>query len=223
MRIQRATFHLGFTLVELLIVVAIIAIVSAIALPSMAEAVVRSKIARTTVDMRTVAHALEHYTVDFNRYPAPSPNGIDAPYWPPEMINPFDTWLSTQLTTPIAFLSPPVRDMFAKDPGPRSNLHYLLRENVRRLGGDLEDYDDWAMFVSGTNASSVRYMLISNGPDGDYEPIWVADWLEGDDIGDDPGDDGDDHDAEDAEELGMILYDPTNGTMSSGDVISWNR
>ena len=60
----------AFTLIELLIVVAIIAILAAIAVPNFLEAQVRSKVSRAKADMRSVATALEAYRTDFNRYPA---------------------------------------------------------------------------------------------------------------------------------------------------------
>ncbi len=50
-----------FTLIEILIVVAIIAILAAIAVPNFLEAQVRSKVSRTKSDMRSVATALESY------------------------------------------------------------------------------------------------------------------------------------------------------------------
>ena len=59
----------AFTLIELLIVVAIIAILAAIAVPNFLEAQVRSKVAVVYSDFRTVKTALESYRVDYNNYP----------------------------------------------------------------------------------------------------------------------------------------------------------
>jgi type II secretion system protein G len=60
----------AFTLIELLIVVAIIAILAAIAVPNFLEAQVRSKVARVKADMRSLAAAIEMYKVDSNYYPS---------------------------------------------------------------------------------------------------------------------------------------------------------
>ena len=57
----------AFTLIDLLIVVAIIAILAAIAVPNFLEAQTRSKISRAKADMRTMATALESYLVDNNK------------------------------------------------------------------------------------------------------------------------------------------------------------
>jgi type II secretion system protein G len=59
----------GFTLTELLIVVAIIAVLAAIATPNFLEAQMRSKVSRAQADMRTLQTALEAYAVDWNSYP----------------------------------------------------------------------------------------------------------------------------------------------------------
>jgi general secretion pathway protein G len=62
----------GFTLVELLIVVTIIGIIAAIALPAMRSALQRAKQKRTMSDMRTVALAVGLYYNDQSFYPSSS-------------------------------------------------------------------------------------------------------------------------------------------------------
>ena len=56
----------AFTLIELLIVVAIIAILAAIAVPNFLEAQVRAKITRVKSEHRTIATGIESYLVDHN-------------------------------------------------------------------------------------------------------------------------------------------------------------
>lgn len=73
----------GFTLIELLIVVAIIGIIAAIAIPNLLNAINRGRQKRTMSDIRSIATALEAYSVDFNFYPknmaASGPvNGLDT-------------------------------------------------------------------------------------------------------------------------------------------------
>ena len=59
----------GFTLIELLIVVAIIGIIAAIAVPNLLNAIQRGKQKRTMGDIRTLATAVESYSIDNNQYP----------------------------------------------------------------------------------------------------------------------------------------------------------
>src|SRR5512133_1923096 len=92
----------AFTLIELLIVVAIIAILAAIALPNFLEAQTRAKISAVHSDMRTLTTALEAYRADTNAYP-PALNAFLPPN--PET----ETW---RLTTPVPYLTQIPRDIF---------------------------------------------------------------------------------------------------------------
>ena len=83
----------AFTLIELLIVVAIIGILAAIAVPNFLNAQTRAKVARVKGDERAYSTALETYLLDNNRLP-PLP-----PAW---CIN---VQYVYGLTTPIQYIS----------------------------------------------------------------------------------------------------------------------
>lgn len=85
------TSRQAFTLIELLIVVAIIGILAAIAVPNFLNAQTRAKLARTEADLKTLDTALETYRLDNSGFP-----------W---------TFQLYRLTTPIAFMS-----YFPEDP-----------------------------------------------------------------------------------------------------------
>ena len=61
--------NIGFTLIELLIVIAIIAILALIAVPNFLEAQTRSRVSRVYADLRTMATAVESYSMDCGRPP----------------------------------------------------------------------------------------------------------------------------------------------------------
>ena len=102
----------AFTLIELLIVVAIIAILAAIAVPNFLEAQVRSKVSRTKADMRTVATGLESYGVDHNAYPPPWDFAHPLGSWGTLNEPPFHSRIPSHLTTPIAYMTSIPKDPF---------------------------------------------------------------------------------------------------------------
>lgn len=87
----------AFTLIELLIVVAIIAILAAIAVPNFLEAQTRDRVSRVKADERALATAIESYFVDHATYP---PDGDDI------ALNDFDVFKRLKVvTTPVAYIA----------------------------------------------------------------------------------------------------------------------
>lgn len=177
----------AFTLIELLIVVAIIAILAAIALPNFLEAQARAKVSRARADMRSVATALESYRVDNNQYPAEnydSPLLVTLPGG--EMAIPNQIKLMP-LTGPIAYLTSLPEDPFADVDDllnmiPPPTYHYAALNDAL--------YPN-APFFYGANEENVvcYWVLQSSGPDMDPVP-----WQ-------------------------FPQYDPTNGTISEGNIL----
>ncbi|MBN2328710.1 MAG: prepilin-type N-terminal cleavage/methylation domain-containing protein [Candidatus Omnitrophica bacterium] len=88
----------AFTLIELLIVVAIIGILAAIAVPNFLNAQTRAKVARVRSDMRSIAVACENYRIDHNSFPWPKHNGL--------VFNTSNHIANCiELTTPVAYMS----------------------------------------------------------------------------------------------------------------------
>ena len=67
----------GFTLVEIMIVVAIIALLAAIAVPNFLRARKRSQATRILEDLRILDHALDEYAIDNGKGPGVSPSFAD--------------------------------------------------------------------------------------------------------------------------------------------------
>lgn len=183
----------AFTLIELLIVVAIIAILAAIAVPNFLEAQTRSKISRAKADMRSVATAIEAYRVDCNKYP-PTRWEQEGRY--------------AYITTPVAYISSVPMDVFGTGkPGTFVYLggqlaYYTYDFVVSYAPKDLWGWSNgdtyWADMMKGAMVSgpdSKAWYLASAGPDKR--------------VGLDP---------QDNPEWMATPYDPTNGSISAGDI-----
>jgi prepilin-type N-terminal cleavage/methylation domain-containing protein len=89
----------AFTLIELLIVVAIIGILAAIAVPNFMNAQTRAKVSRVMGDHKAIGSALEMYALDHNIYPWPIGNG--------QGHSNYSVYIEYvhELTTPVAYIS----------------------------------------------------------------------------------------------------------------------
>lgn len=150
----------AFTLIELLIVVAIIGILAAIAVPNFLNAQLRAKIAATEGDMKAIGTALEMYAIDHGTYP--------NTYWPTTntFINPRQ-YRFQRLTTPVSYMAASVRDAFNKtDPLPNAVYPFWGPDTMdhRRQG---TWFDHPAM--SHIKNSKGGWAIMSYGPDQDFE------------------------------------------------------
>lgn len=193
----------AFTLIELLIVVAIIAILAAIAVPNFLEAQTRAKVSRAKADLRTLALAIEMYTVDNSQPPIDGTKAGDlqANEFPP-----------TTLTSPVAHLTSLPSDPFQGGstpvtfpPGsdealfPQSwylgyryvNTRYRFNTPPSPIGGQmLQAYSDrlgsWWLYSIGSDRNFGPTVLVPVGPTTIEYPL---------------------------------PYDPSNGTVSAGDIV----
>ena len=224
----------GFTLIELLIVVAIIAILAAIAVPNFLEAQVRAKIARIKGDLRTVAIAVESYTVDHNKPPHSALAAIrnkGATQYSRNGIN-----MVINLSTPVAYLSNVNQfiDPFCPKGHYDSELGGLPDDPTAGVSGQDRTMHMTYMNIwgwgqgwgneTGSAASRkpevaghwAKYLLMSLGPDyikGPDPRKPGAPWYVGDygksSIGKNLG------------HFAPWHYDPSNGTNSKGDILRW--
>ncbi|MFH1739777.1 MAG: prepilin-type N-terminal cleavage/methylation domain-containing protein [bacterium] len=181
----------AFTLIELLIVVAIIGILAAIAVPNFMNARVRANVARVEADFRSLATAFESYRLDTNDYP---------PIFPPTLMA--DRYIP--LTTPVSYMSSIPKDPFVS--GSQTPGTY----DSNNLQGD---YDYWTRKAAGNNgpldwgrvtafpAGRYLWQLRSLGP----RKIWEAEliYTSGPKAGE------------------YISYNPSNGIVSRGNIIRY--
>ena len=178
----------AFTLIELLIVVAIIAILALIAVPNFLEAQARAKVSRAKTDMRTIHVGVTAYQLDWNDV-LRDHNDPDSPWWitswsaehpgqtaDMEFIVDDGFYTLAQwrpLSTPVAYLTTGLIQAFSR---------------VVPYGQDTREI----------NNSIVYWVILSGGPDRTN-----GDWYRGA-FGNYSGQ--------------GIPYDATNGTVSRGDI-----
>ncbi len=153
----------AFTLIELLIVVAIIGILAAIAVPNFLNAQIRAKVSRVYSDMRSLSSAIEMYKIDNNAVPYPIlPEGNTDWYF-----------RQVRLTTPIAYInSLPLDPFFLQQNRYDQSRHdkkgvydYVGREYAGAVWG----------FTGGSLAERADFFIRSPGPDGGSSPTpWTS-------------------------------------------------
>jgi prepilin-type N-terminal cleavage/methylation domain-containing protein len=226
----------AFTLIELLIVVAIIAILAAIAVPNFLEAQTRAKVSRAEADMRTLSTGLEAFRIDHNEYP----EGTDSPAKQPEYIVQFlgalapgyytfksrdgaltaGTGFAT-LTTPVAYLTNVLHDPFAEQLGGRLTYCYRNAKDTKNgyiitsFGPDVDILIDTGKGTTNTNPLST--FTDSNSPSrmGDINERAVVHYIENTAPATTTA----------VDQMGGLRtalqdlrYDPTNGSISDGDL-----
>ncbi|MBN2329628.1 MAG: prepilin-type N-terminal cleavage/methylation domain-containing protein [Candidatus Omnitrophica bacterium] len=185
----------AFTLIELLIVVAIIGILAAIAVPNFLQAQTRAKVAKVQAEFRGVRSALESYRLDNNSYP---PDG-----WRGFGFTATNGWVS--LTTPISYINAgslidpfkPKTVNAGESPIGSLALYEMGTGNHNPASYNEYPFEDW--------------VLVSIGPDSAFGKA-----AEG-------GDSGDDTQAMASYPFSqkMWRFDITNGLYSKGDIYTF--
>ena len=179
----------------MLIVVAIISILSSIAVPNFLEAQTRAKVSRVKADMRSMATALEVYAIDHNNYPYRRHPQWEAGYFAPELKTKARD-LSV-LTTPVPYMTTVPVDIFDTTVQPPLNLiDYFDVKQTQTLarqiqGNNTANPDVWLLLSVGPDG----YIgVLASGQPGGYPPQGPAAWSI------------------------MNEYNPKNGTISLGNI-----
>jgi len=193
--ISRQQKSSAFTLIELLIVVAIIAILAAIAVPNFLEAQTRAKVSRVMADVRSVATAMETYKIDSNKYPpaAEFPYAALSGPWPAVTGN-FTSRIPSWLTTPLAYMTSLPNDIFipGKFPNPAWNRYIYFNYD------EMQKMTPASVSLAAQKQQTGGYLFYSFGPDKeDNQP----------------------NSAKAGKNGTWTRYDASNGTVSIGNII----
>ncbi len=164
----------AFTLIELLIVVAIIGILAAIAVPNFLNAQLRAKIGRVKSDLRSIQTAIEMYSADHGReirdtYEIPNYFGNANHVWS-QLTTPVSYISSSAFMDPFVPITNPVSSGAANEAVEVGTYQYhnikLWRETDRGGMGTLAD-------------RTARYYVRSAGPDHWYinHPMRLMNWM----------------------------------------------
>ena len=186
----------AFTLIELLIVVAIISILAAIAVPNFLHAQMRAKLAGTIESFRNLATVFEAYNVDYNTYPPGTANNVEG------------YAMYSVLTTPVSYTqniySMAHEEFFDR----RRTTATIPQEYYEVMWGTIDHIGFPPKPVAGSFASKTG-MFDYNV----YRDNW---WIES--IGPDRGDDSTRTTIYPSAGMNITAYDPTNGLYSNGDL-----
>lgn len=191
----------AFTLIELLIVVAIIGILASIAIPVYRDATIKSRVAQVKMELRNLGIALDTYRLDNNHYPRKENDMLF-----------FAQFLLPDLTSPIAYLNPvKINDPF----GPVAEFEMPITPPTLEASGDFADrnyvplqknsytyvpYINFASIHGIRNLMSESFAVASVGPDRMDSYIIDIPFPEFKRF---PGE---------------SVYNPSNGVVSAGDI-----
>jgi prepilin-type N-terminal cleavage/methylation domain-containing protein len=187
----------GVTLIELLLVVAIIAVLAMVAVPNFLEAQIRAKVTRSKADMRTLASAIEAYGSDYGRIPlGGNALMIAKPSGRVVAENDINAAAQSHLTTPIGYLPGFVLDPFRRQVGAGDDRHGLY--TYQSYLADPANQD-----IIHIRARAFTWSVLGNGPA--------------------PGGNGSIVRLLAGESDPTMIYDPTNGAFSVGNIIRTNK
>ncbi len=151
----------SFTLIELLIVVAIIGILAAIAVPNFLNAQTRAKVAKVLSDMQAMGQSQSMYQLDWNTY---TENHHDSDV-------PLHAGLY-RLTHPVAYLSSLPEDPFYNSPF--ANADDWASTQKHYTFGTEPDWDAQWDRGGNRNGKATRWLCASAGPSysDDSNPVF---------------------------------------------------
>ena len=202
----------AFTLIELLIVVAIVGILAAIAVPNFLNAQIRAKIARGMADMKNTGTAIEQFRMDKNY--------LLVDFWDDDTelgvermtelgIQPFNNGpdrtmvqILGPLTTPVAYMGTVPTDPFNQQTSAKDEDQYVKYANSSYIYGDNEP-------VYGGENHGIHALQSANAKTYGLQPLAKGEWAL---MGIGP-------DGQWQNTVRGVPYKPSNGLTSLGDIV----
>lgn len=210
----------AFTLIELLIVVAIIAILAAIAVPNFLEAQTRAKISRCAADMRSIRTGLETYKIDSDKYP-------ETDFGAGVTVGMSGAGMD-RLTTPISYLSSVPKSPFNEKKIGGGNyrhctartLYLYVNAKVPKppIANGYAPSSDSNGFDTSYQLDRIVYILSNSGSLGQKFAERSKGYWEIKSVGPNNIDDFDQSQTGEPN-TNARSYDASNGTISKGDVV----
>ncbi len=205
----------ALTLIELILVVAILTILAVMAGPSISDAFTRTRVSRASADLRTVSLAVELYTIDNGTFPMPSVERVLG-----DARAPMTEWtpIARGLTTPIAYLTSNPPDPFADPARPHAPIQFeragrVAVEGVEcilcipvpadTVGTTSLTGTAWPVWACSEFLTPRPWVAYSIGPDG-ARGMSFGDW------------------SRDSRYHIDDRYDPTNGVKSPGNILRFS-
>ncbi len=147
--------HQAFTLIELLVVVAVIGVLTSIAVPHFSDALIRSKVAQVKSEQKALRDAIELYRLDHQTVP-PAQGPFEPSYF--DRLRP--------LTSPIAYMNILPTDPFQ----PMKSSFMFSEEEAHRYENRMYIYnrgdaENGGATVMDDNNFAFTWSLASTGPD----------------------------------------------------------
>lgn len=132
--VRRRQIQAAFSLVELVIVVVIIGIIAAIAVPRFSRAIASSREAYISSTLRTVQSAMQHYHAEHGRYPGYNPSsGTPNGDW---FVKQLLQYSSASGQTSATFGDPYIYGSYLRPPFPANPLNQKSTVKVLSSRGD---------------------------------------------------------------------------------------
>lgn len=134
---QKRRLNRGYTMLEMMVVIAIIALIAGLAAPRLMESFGRAKSKTAEIQMGTIKSAIQLFYLDVGRYPSEA-EGLEALLTAPAGAQ---NWRGPYVDNPKSLDDPWEREYLFKAPGATQPFEIWTYGRDGRAGGSSEDSD----------------------------------------------------------------------------------